>query len=401
MARGDGVRLIRYCAPASTHLSPREPRCRVAFIRNDFFMQNSIVRVRAWQGRAVILGVSLNVCGALRAAAQDTTAGRALLPVEIHGFLQVYYRAADPLNKDGYRLRKADFKFNGVLSPRLKWRISFDGAKALALNTAIGDAKDSATVTGVSIDQKSRMLQDAALTYDVNRRVSLDIGQQIVPLGLEATTSSSVLETIERANFEAERSRAVGLGDVRDVGISANGQLPAGVEYHVGMFNEMGDDQGTTDANDQKAVLARLAYHVPMLPALQFGGTGGWEPGPASQRKQRAATEAQYKTTLFTLRAETMAARDGLLRRFGWYSLGALRPTRDVQLAVRYDSWDRDRTAESALTNALERQVVVGGSYLFENGVAKIALNLVHQTFPNVPSIRTGTFALLAFQALW
>ena len=364
-------------------------------------MMISIVRARAYRGRALMFGVLVAVFGTSQAFAQDSTAGRLLPPIENHGFLQVYYREGDPLNKDGYRLRKADFKFNGSLSPRLKWRISFDAAKAFALNTASGDVSDTAVVTGVSFDQKSRMLQDAALTYSLTNRLNLDIGQQIVPLGLEATTSSSVLETIERANFEAERSRAVGLGDVRDVGVSANGNLPIGVEYHVGMFNEMGDDQGTTDANDQKAVLARLAYHVPVVPGLQFGGTGGWEPGPVNQRKQRAATEAEYRNTLFTLRAETMAARDGLLRRFGWYWLGALRPTKELQLVARYDSWDRDRSAESALTNAFERQEVVGGSYWLENGVAKIALNVVHQTFPNVPSIRRGTFALLAFQGIW
>ena len=366
-------------------------------------MTLSLIYARALQGRAVILGLSFStiVCAAAPIAAQDSTTQRALPPIENHGFLQIYYRAGDPLNKDGYRLRKADFKFNGVLSPRLKWRISFDAAKALALNTSNGDVSDTSAVTAVSIDQRSRILQDAALTYFANKFVNFDIGQQIVPLGLEATTSTSYLETIERANFESERSRGVGLGDVRDVGVSANGQLPGGLEYHVGMFNEMGDDQGTTDTNYQKAVLARVAYHVPALPGFQVGGTGGWEPGPATQRKQRAATEAQYKTSFLTLRAETMAARDGLLRRFGWYWLGAVRPNKDLQFAARFDNWDRDRTGESALTNAFERQIVVGASHLLENGVAKVQLNLVHQTFPNVPSIRTGTFVLLAFQALW
>jgi hypothetical protein len=351
--------------------------------------------------RALLLVVSSSLFAWRGAAAQDSVPAHVLPPFENHGFLQVYYRAGDPLNKDGYRLRKADFKFNGVLSPKLRWRITFDAAKALSLNEATGDVRDTAVVTGVAVDQKSRILQDAALTYLASKYLNFDIGQQIVPLGLEPTTSASALETIERANFEAERSRAVGLGDVRDVGVSANGMIPAGLEYHVGMFNEMGDDQGTTDANTAKAVLARLAYHVPFLPGVQVGGTGGYEPGQLTQRKQRLATEAQYRNSLFTLRAESMAARDGLLRRFGWYGLGALRPTREIQLVARYDSWDRDRTAETALSNAFERQIVVGGSYQIEHGIGKIVLNLIRQTFPNITTVPDATFGLLAFQALW
>src|SRR3954468_3922434 len=153
-------------------------------------------------------------------SAQDTTRAN---QVVIHGYVLVYYRTGDPLTKDGYRLRKADLKFSGVISPRLRWRISFDAGKALTLNTAVGTKTDSTAVSGVTVDQRSRMLQDAALTYVVNRYVGFDVGQQIVPLSYEGTLNTWNIETIERANFEVERSRAVGLGDVRDIGASANG----------------------------------------------------------------------------------------------------------------------------------------------------------------------------------
>jgi hypothetical protein len=402
MGRGDPVHFVRYSAPALVHAKiPKNPR---APFSSEFlsFMMLSYVHSRARTGRVLGLGTVLTLSFAGRAAAQDSTAGKAIPVFENHGFVQVYYRTHDPLTKDGFRLRKADFKFNGSLSPNLKWRITFDAAKALALNLASGEVGDTTVVTTVAIDQKSRMLQDAALTYLASRYMNFDVGQQIVPLGLEATTSASALETIERANFEAERSRAVGLGDVRDIGVSMNGAVPAGLEYHVGMFNEMGDDQGsTTDANDQKSVLARLSYHVPILPGLQLGGTGGYEPGPSTVHKTRAATEAQFRNSLVTIRAETMDAHDGLLKRFGWYGLGALRPTKQLQLVTRFDSWDRDLSGESALTNALEHQFTVGASYLIENGIAKISLNVVRQSYPNVATIPNGTFALIAFQGLW
>jgi len=335
--------------------------------------------------------------------AQDSTVALPkiiLPPVEIHGFLEVYYRSGDPLIKDGYRLRKADLKFTGAISPRLRWRVTFDAAKPLQLNTATGTSADSAAVSSVGVDQRSRILQDAALTYSFNRAFILDVGQQIVPLSLEGTIATWNVETIERTNFVVERSRAVGLGDVRDIGASANGEV-SGLEYHVGMFDEMGDAGGGIDANPQKAVMARSAYHPPFFNRLQVGGSAGFEGGPPTQEKQRAATEIQYRDTKLVLRGETMAARDGLLRRFGWYGLSAYRVHPDLQLVARYDWWDRDTRAESALINAEQVQIVGGASYFIENGNAKIALNIIRQTFPHVSTIPSATFGLLAFQALF
>src|SRR3954467_7335871 len=165
----------------------------------------------------VLLALAL----ALRsAAAQDTTRA---FPVIIHGYVLVYYRSGDPLTKDGYRLRKADLKFSGEISPNLRWRVSFDAAKVLTLTKTVTEIDDSTALADAALDQRTRILQDAALTYAVNRLLALDIGQQIVPLGLEGTYPTAQVETLERTLFVFERSRAVGLGDVRDIGVSANG----------------------------------------------------------------------------------------------------------------------------------------------------------------------------------
>jgi hypothetical protein len=350
------------------------------------------------------LALGAFIAAAPPVAAQDSTSGTAVKfvipPVETHGFLEIYYRSGDPLIKDGYRLRKADLKFSGVITPRLRWRITFDAAKALTLNTSKGTSDDSSAVSAVGVDQRTRMLQDAALTYTVNKAMAIDVGQQIVPESLEGTLNTWSIETIERSNFESERSRAVGLGDVRDIGVSVNG-LASGLEYHVGMFDEMGDAGGGLDPNQQKSVMARLAYHTPFLPGFQIGGTAGFEGGPPDTKKQRVATEIQYHPGKLVLRGETMAGRDGLLRRFGWYGLGAYRLRPDFQVVARYDSWDRDVTGESALSNALQRQIVGGFAYYIEDGKAKLAINLIRQTFPNISTVRDATFGLFAFQALF
>src|SRR6185312_3628232 len=205
----------------------------------------------------------------------------------------------------------------------------------------------------------------------------------------------------DRTMFIVERSRGTGLGDIRDVGASANGLTPGGLEYHVGLFNETGESQGTTDTNDQKAVVARAAYHPSFFPAFQIGGSGAFEGGPTPQRRERAGGELQYRDTRLTLRGEAMTARDGELRRFGWYGLGAFRPVPAIQLVARWDEWDRDRAAESAVTNAFERQIVAGASYTLDGNVTRLVLNVVRQTFPNISSVPNATFALVAFEALW
>jgi hypothetical protein len=102
-----------------------------------------------------------------------------------------------------------------------------------------------------------------------------------------------------------------------------------------------------------------------------------------------------------TFRGETMAARDGALRRFGWYGLTAMNVTSSFNLAARYDSWDRDRTAETNVTNAYERQILIGGNYVLEGTSGKIALNVIHQSFPTIGTVRETTFLLAAFQAAW
>jgi hypothetical protein len=362
-------------------------------------LPNTVIRSRgalALSGLAAFLSASLGA----RAGAQDSSAVHTSAVFDLHGYLQVYYRSGDPITKDGFRLRKADLKFSGDVSPRLRWRIGFDAAKVLTVSKTISDVDEGAVVTDVGVDERTRILQDAALTYMVNPWLQLDIGQQVVPLSYEGTIPSSQVETIERTLFIVERSRAGGLGDVRDVGVSANGKAFDMIEYHVGTFNETGESAGTTDANDQKSIMGRVALHAPNFPQLQIGGSGSAEGGATTQRRERAAGEAQFRDEHVTIRGEVISARDGLLRRFGWYGLSAVRPTTRLQLVARFDTWDRDRSRDASLSDALEHQYVLGGSYLLDP-VSRFAVNLVRQTFPTVTTVRSGTFLLVSFQGVW
>src|SRR5215204_1322104 len=120
-----------------------------------------------------VLTIAAAVALASPAQAQDTTRA---IPVAIHGFLLTTYRTGDPLVIDGFRLRKADLKFSGPVSPKLNWRLSFDAAKALTINKTIEEVSDSlSALSDAAIDQRTRMLQDAALTYVANRSLTFDV----------------------------------------------------------------------------------------------------------------------------------------------------------------------------------------------------------------------------------
>jgi hypothetical protein len=353
------------------------------------------------------------VLGAGRLEAQDTAATQHAAAnepappapaVQINGLLQVWYLDGHTVTSahDTYRIRRADVKFSGIISPRVRWRISLDGAKLLNLNKTTTVAADSSVLNDVAIDQRSRILQEASINVTLAPALRVDVGQQIIPLSYEGITAASQIETIERTMFIAERGRGGGISDVRDIGAEVRGSVADNhVDYQLGVFNEFGDTQNSTDQNDQKATIGRLAFRLPGVPALQLGASGGFQGGPLpQQRRERAGGEAQFRNRWLTLRAEAMGARDGTLRRLGYYGLGAFRPAPDVELVGRWDYWDPDLHNESATSNAAEREIVAGASYFIEGGATRLAANVVRSTFPS-GIVQSTTLLLFSLQVVW
>jgi hypothetical protein len=347
-----------------------------------------------------------------RVEAQDTTstqhpaANEPAPPapaVQLNGLLQVWYLDGHTITNahDTYRIRRADVKLSGVISPRVRWRISLDGAKLLNLNKTNTVAADSSVLEDVAVDQRSRILQEASINVTLAPSVRVDVGQQIIPLSYEGITAASQIETIERTMFIAERGRGGGISDVRDIGAEVRGSVADNhVDYQLGVFNEFGDTQNSTDQNDQKATIGRLALRLPWLPTLQLGASGGVEGGLPDQRRERAGGEGQFRNRWLTLRAELMGARDRGLRRLGYYGLGALRPRPDVELVGRWDYWDPDLHNESGAADAAEREIVAGASYFIEGGATRLAANVVRSTFPS-GIVQSSTLLLFSLQVVW
>ena len=90
---------------------------------------------------------------------------------------------------DTFRLRRAELKFSGDISPRIKWAVMVDPAKALSLSTTTSSMGGQTVVTGTSISQSGRMMQDAFVSLNWKPAFSIEVGQQKVPLGMEGTAS--------------------------------------------------------------------------------------------------------------------------------------------------------------------------------------------------------------------
>ena len=324
--------------------------------------------------------------------------------VKVDGFLQLWYVDGHTITNahDSYRVRRAFVRVDGSISPRVHWRVSIDAAKALSLTKSSTVVGDSTVLSDASVDERSRMLQDAAISITVAPTLRFDVGQQLIPLSYEGVALTTKVETVQRTMFIEERARGGTLGDIRDVGATAIGSLVNDyVTYQVGLFNDMGDSQNQVDANDQKATIGRVVVRVPGLSALQLGGSGGFEGATkVTDRRERAGGEGQFRTGWLTLRSEVMGARDGNTRRLGYYGLGAIRPRPDVELVGRWDYWDPDLHNESGPTTVAERQITAGGSYFIETAATRLSANFVRSFFPSRQLSPTSEL-LLGLDVVW
>lgn len=349
---------------------------------------------------------------ALPVYAQDTTSSKSTAPppaspapsVRVDGFLQLWYADGHTITNahDTYRVRRAFVMVNGNISPRVRWRVGIDAAKALSLTKSSTVVSDSTVLSDASVDQRSRILQDAAITIALTPTFRLDIGQQLLPLSYEGVVLTWNIESVQRTMFIEERGRGGTLGDIRDIGATAIGTVVNGyVNYQIGLFNDMGDGQNNSDQNDQKATMGRVVLTVPGLSALQLGASGGYE-GASSvgNRRERAGGEGQFRVRWLTLRSEVMGARDGSTRRLGYYGLGAVRPTSDIELIGRWDYWDPDLQNESGPVNVAERQITAGGSYFIESGSTRLSANFVRSSFPS-RKLSSANELLLGLHVVW
>lgn len=321
--------------------------------------------------------------------------------IKFNGLLQTWYQGGDAGFNDSFRIRRTELKFTGEISPRIRWTVMTDPAKALAVNNTFVTAGGTQVVGDTSVNQGSRILQDAFITLNLSPRVNLNVGQFKVPLSLEGLQSSAGLDT-ERALFASDRARGGTYGDIRDIGAMVYGPIGGGFDYQLGVFNGSGENQNDLDRSDQKALAGRLVFKPAALTGLQFGASGVWGNGerPGRPRRDRVGGELLYTRGPLTLKGEYMTGKDDLLGRRGYYGHFAYHFSPEWEGILRFDSWDPDTALESSATDVTEEDYVAGFNYFISGSRAKLQFNYVRKTFANDVADALD-LAVLKLQTWW
>jgi phosphate-selective porin len=307
----------------------------------------------------------------------------AAAPLKFSGLLQAWYLAGDDATTDSFRIRRVELKSVGQVGPRVAWTVMIDVAKSLSVNQTTTTVDGTPVVTDTSINQASRVLQDAFISLRLDPRLQVDVGQLKVPMGGEGLASSAALETVERALFMSDRARGGTFGDIRDVGAVLRYTPHPSLDVIAGAFNGSGESQNDLDRNDQKAFSARVAFRPAAVPGLQLGmwAVEAGETVPGRPQRDRRGLELQWVRGDLTARAELVEGADGAITRRGYYGLVAYRLRPQLSVVGRFDSWDPNVDRDADAASVRERDLVAGVSYLFENFKARLQMNYLNKEF--------------------
>ncbi|MBI1747427.1 MAG: hypothetical protein HYR55_12665 [Acidobacteria bacterium] len=319
--------------------------------------------------------------------------------LKLTGLFQGWFFTGNQGVADSFRLRRTEIKLSGEITPKIKWLVMFDPAKSLSLNKTTTSLQGTSVLRDAGINPAGNVLQDAYVTFDLLKNLSIEMGQAKIPLSAEGLQSTATLDTIERALFLSDRARGGGYGDIRDTGIWLRSKLGF-TEYHAGVFNGSGENQNDVAKHDQKAIIGKFVIKPPALNGLQFGVSGAR--GVADRelvRRDRIGAEMAYRQGPFLFKSEVMTGRDANLHRVGWYAHTGYRVAPQWELVFRYDTWDPDTSRDDTPASAHERDYVTGVNFFLHETRAKLQANFVRKTFDG-PLLSRNLF-LVNFQTSW
>ncbi len=303
--------------------------------------------------------------------------------LKFSGLMQAWYLASNASVADTFRLRRTELKLTGDVTPKAKFVVMIDPAKALAVNTTYTTLEGDRVVVDASLNQAGRLLQDAFVSLTYLRGVEVQVGQFKVPLSFEGLASSAALGTVERALFASDRTRGGSYADVRDVGVMARGTVTAaGIDYQIGAFNGLGQNQNDLDKDNGKALVGRLVWRPSFLAGVQIGMAGAADKDrPSGIERRRLGLEWQWTRGPWTWRTELMSGRDGAVNRRGYYVHVGCRVLPSVEVVSRVDTWDPDTHHDTGSTSATERDYIAGVNYQMAGHNVKLQLEYLRKTF--------------------
>lgn len=322
--------------------------------------------------------------------------------IRFTGLLQGGFVSGDQGVNDTFRIRRSELRFTGDITPKVKWSVMFDLAKALSVNSTTSTINGTPVVGSVAVNQLSRIFQEGFISYAYSKQANFQVGQFKIPLSQEGLQSTATLDTVERALFLTDRARGGGYGDARDLGAMAFGTLSTHLDYQIGIFNGVNESQNDVDQNDQKAVVGRLVFRPSFIQGLQIGGSGAYGTAPRSPnpRRDRLGGELVYQRGRVRIKSELMTGINGDIHGRGFYAHFGYKVQPKIELIFRYDTFDPNTRLETNPANVTERDYIGGMNYFFKNNNLKLQLNYVRRTFTDGISPSRNLF-LANIQTSW
>ncbi len=335
-------------------------------------------------------------------------------PIKISGLLQVQLLdffnqggTSAARNADTFRLRRGELR---ITAPKITDKVS--------ATVMFDPAKDT-----TSSRSRNNILQEIVISYALDKRNSVDLGQFKIPVGYESLVSSSALPFVERPLIFTTRDPFDGgYGDVRDTGIQLNSQFSKDFNLRLGVFNGVGDRQNALALSDEKAILGRLDYNgIKNLTLGVSGGvgntgtTGTANGSTVTRRADRNLFNlfaAYNKNKIYAageyLRGDAVPINFGLNTTTnapiivngrdieGYYAAVGYMFAPKLQGLFRYDNFDTDRNAG----NSTLKDYTLGVNYFLKGTEAKVQFNVIdHNGDSGARGFRDGTELRTAFQA--
>lgn len=287
--------------------------------------------------------------------------------LKLDGLLQGWYQYSDGVTPhDTFRLRRAEIKLSGEITPMVPWAVMVDPAQVREDDTTTSSINGTNYVT--SVGRKS-ILQDFFITLKVHPSSAFDIGQYKVPFGMEGLESSAQLDLIERSTMATQFKWA----DYRDIGVTYKGNFKLGgvkILPAAGIFNGAG--QNKLDDNNAMAYVGRLV--VKPIEALHLGvARYDGEVGTAKTPNRRTGLEAKITVDPVSVYGEYVTGESGGKDKDQYYITATCMLGELFQLAARYDRYDPDKDASGDAND----EKTIGVNYFLKKYYAKFAANYV------------------------
>lgn len=282
--------------------------------------------------------------------------------IKTGGLLQMWYQydnSGSP--EDTFRLRRAEIKLSGDLTPLASWAIMFDPAQVREDDTK----KSGSNITDVG---RKSVLQDFLISIKPFSFLSFDFGQGKTPFGMEGLESSAKLDLIERASIASQFKWA----DYRDIGLTIKGDVDVfGVKIQpaLGLYN--GEGQNKLDANLPMDFAGRLV--IKPIKQLHLGAAHyNGRSGSAKTNNIHTGVELKFEWDPVSVYGEYVFGSVGTTNKSAYYATVGCKFLDVLQAVARYDWYDNDTSNSGDAVS----DITCGLNYFIEKN-AKLQANYI------------------------